>query len=80
MIKKTKPLTRQKRNQALVESGKVLVNAHGHKAFKFLGIQYSTNFNRKKDYSFDDRSWKIVDVSMFWKYKAIWSDVVHKLH
>lgn len=58
-------------NLLLINEGKVLQTNHKIKSFKLFGKLYTTNFKRKKPYSFDDKSWKVANHSVFWKMTQV---------
>jgi len=70
----------------MITDGEIMQNNRSKhvEAFFFLGSQYSTNFNRIKEYSMDDKGWKIKEQNhtfplYFFKVCAILTKSVHKL-
>ena len=54
-------------NIIAIDDGAVLKTNYGIKAFKLFGRYYTTNKNRKKRYSFDDRSWRYTRHGLLWR-------------
>lgn len=66
-------------NNRLIDAGEVLQTSHSIKSFKMFGNYYSTNKQRIKIYSYDDKSWRKVKVGKFWKLRQVLGGHVRKL-